>query len=90
MKNRKIKQQLAEMRNALDNVRQELANAKAVSHPPLGSSVLEVGLSSTEFPKDSRPLGTLDRNNSTGVRQQPVGSFCGGASSTYTGCLSLL
>ena len=82
--NRKIKQQLAEMRNALDNVRQELANAKAVSHPPLGSTVLGVGLSSTEFPKDSRPLGTLDRNNSTGVRQQQVGSFSGGASGTYT------
>ena len=44
-----INRQLMEMRKTLHNVRQELECSKVVSYPPLGKSVLGVGLSSAKY-----------------------------------------
>ena len=82
---KEINKQLGEMRNALHNVRQEIAHSKVDSHPPLGSSVQGVGLSSANYSEEICSLETLGRYNSARVRRQPVGSGMEGASGVYKG-----
>ena len=82
---KEINKQLGEMRNALHNVRQEIAHSKVDSHPPLGSSVQGVGLSSANYSEDVRSSETLGRYNLTRVRRQPVESGMEGASGMHKG-----